>query len=151
MQLFLKIPRVAKAFEFMVSAHAGQKYGDLPYFTHPLEVAEAVKNPTEDELIAALLHDVIEDTEMDSSLLKTMFGDNVYDIVMLLTNDSNLSYETNIMNIVSSGNHSAMKIKWADNLVNMTGDKSFMSEERRDNLNRRYAKSFEILSGILKF
>ena len=50
MQLFLRIPRVAEAFRLCVEAHGNQKYGDLPYFTHPLEVAEALTNPTEDEL-----------------------------------------------------------------------------------------------------
>lgn len=150
MQLFLKIPRVAKAFQFMVMAHDKQMYGDLPYFIHPLAVAEALVDPTEDELVAALLHDVIEDTSIDSSLIEVMFGKNVYDIVMLLTKDGEISYEANIINIVASGNRSAMKVKWADNLVNMTGDKSYMTDIRRDKLNQRYTKSFEILSGILK-
>lgn len=150
MQLFLKIPRVAKAFEFMTIAHEGQMYGNLPYFVHPLAVAEAIPDPTEDELIAALLHDVIEDTPMDSDLIKASFGTSVYQMVMLLTKDTSLSYEENIMDIIASGNRSAIKVKWADNLVNMTGDKSFMTDLRRDKLNQRYSKSFEILSGILR-
>lgn len=59
MQLFLQIPRVARAFEFAVQAHVGQKYADLPYFTHPLAVAEELvkrfPDADQDTIIIALM------------------------------------------------------------------------------------------------
>lgn len=149
MQLFLNIPRVARAFEYMSVAHAGQMYGDLPYFTHPLAVAEAVKEPTEDELVAALLHDVVEDTPRTLQDIADAFGDRVTGTVDLLTKQAELSYQAGIIRIVNSGNRSAMKIKWADNYVNMNGDKSHMDQDRRDRLNTKYAASFITLSSVL--
>lgn len=149
MQLFLNIPRVARAFEYMSVAHAGQMYGDLPYFTHPLAVAEAVKEPTEDELVAALLHDVVEDTERTLHDIAEAFGDRVTGIVDLLTKQERLSYQAGILRIVNSDNRSAMKIKWADNYINMSGDKSHMDKDRRDRLNTKYAASFLTLSSVL--
>lgn len=155
MQLFLRIPRVAEAFEFCVVAHREQRYGARPYYTHPLEVAETVANgpfatqATEDEIIAALLHDVVEDTDFDLTDISERFGDNVAQIVELVTKDRSLSYEGNILRIISSGNRSAMKVKWADNMANMTGDKSDMDAERRERLNAKYAKSFSTLSAVL--
>lgn len=155
MQLFLRIPRVAEAFEFCVVAHREQRYGGRPYYTHPLEVAETVANgpfaqyATEDEIIAALLHDVVEDTQFTLQDVADQFGDNVAEIVSLVTKDSSLSYEGNILRIIASGNLSAIKVKWADNMANMSGDKSDMSAERRERLNAKYAKSFPLLSAVL--
>lgn len=149
MQLFLKIPRVAQALEFAIVAHREQNYGLLPYYTHVLDVAEKVPEATEDELVAALLHDVVEDTCFTLKDVADRFGDNVAKIVGLLTKDPNMTYEQNILRIISSGNVSAMKVKWADNNANMTGDKSHMKPERRERLNEQYAKSFTMLSAVL--
>ena len=149
MQLFLKIPRVASAFEWAVAMHREQEYGGLPYFTHLLAVMENISDPSEDELVAAALHDVVEDTEVTVEDVAERFGDHVAEIVRLLTKDENLSYEGNILRIVHSGNRSAVKVKWADNLANMTGDKSHMKPERRERLNTQYASSFATLSAVL--
>lgn len=155
MQLFFRIPRVAEAFEFMVAAHREQTYGNLPYFTHPLAVTEKLVNgpftapATEDEIIAAILHDVVEDTDYTLTDIAERFGDNVAEIVGLLTKNSELSYMGNIMRIIGSGNRSAMRVKWADNMENMQGDKSHMDTKRRERLNKKYSESFPILSAAL--
>lgn len=151
MSLFLKIPRVARAFEYMAVAHAGQLYGDLPYFTHPYDVARTVKDPTEDELVAALLHDVVEDTNRTLMDIEDHFGASVANYVDLLTKKPNMSYDEGIIRIVQSGMISAVKIKWADNYVNMNGDKSGMPSERRERLNKKYANSFLTLSAVLGY
>lgn len=153
MNVFLRIPRVARAFEFMVEAHRGQTYNDLPYFTHPLEVAERVSqfaNPTENEIMGALLHDIVEDTKYTQGYVRDHFGDAVSDIVELLTKDNTISYESNIYRIVISKNRSAMRVKLADNYVNMGNDKSHMDADRRRNLNERYTWSIQTLSNVLE-
>jgi (p)ppGpp synthase/HD superfamily hydrolase len=153
MQLFLRIPRVAEAFELCVAAHREQYYGLLPYFTHPLQVAETLFDlpgePTEDELIAALLHDVPEDTAYNVKDVGERFGDGVETIVGLVTKDDTLTYDQNIMRIVHRGNRSAVRVKWSDNRVNMGNDKSHMDAKRRERLNGKYAKSFLTLSSVL--
>lgn len=152
MQLFLRIPRVANAFQFMVEAHHGQMYGNLPYFVHPLMVAEEVYNQfpdaDEDTLIIALLHDVKEDTDRGHEI-SSRFGDNVDFGVDLVSKDNTLSYQDNILRIITSKFIPSIRVKWSDNRVNMSGDKSGMSQDRRDRLNKKYAESFVLLSSVL--
>lgn len=149
MQLFMRIPRVAEALRYAVLAHGDQSYGVYPYFVHPLAVADAIPDPIEDELVAAMLHDVVEDTDRTLDDIIDNFGNNVSTIVGLLTKKAGNDYEQSIDRILASKNRSAMKVKWADNHVNMTGDKSGMVRARRDKLNARYAKSFIRLSAAI--
>lgn len=142
--------RFAKARVMMVQAHKGQMYGSVPYFNHPLEVANTVhdmfEDATEDQLIAALLHDTVEDTNVTIIDIAVEFGREVAVMVDLLTKDPTLTYRENIKRIINSGNVGAMRVKLADNLVNASGDKSDMSPERREKLESRYAWSIEQLS-----
>lgn len=86
--------KVQMAIAFATAAHAAvgqvRKYTDEPYIVHPIEVMEMVKNfdHTEDMLVAAVLHDVVEDTEITLELVQSMFGDNVADLVFWLTDAS---------------------------------------------------------------
>ena len=53
---------LSKAILIATLAHAGQfDKGGNPYILPPLTILHKLKNPTEDEQIAAVLHDVIED------------------------------------------------------------------------------------------
>ena len=73
-----------KAFLFAEKAHAGQlrKSGE-PYFSHPFETAKIVSELgfDADTIAAALLHDVLEDTEVTPEDIKNEFGRNIYRIV----------------------------------------------------------------------
>lgn len=74
-----------RAIEIAASAHAGQvdKAGQ-PYILHPLRLMLAVKN--ENERITAILHDVVEDTEITIDDLKSEgFSETVLDAVLALT------------------------------------------------------------------
>lgn len=69
-------------------AHAGQeRRGGGPYIAHPLAVAEAVAEATQDEevLCAALLHDVVEDSAVSLDDITRLFGRRVAGIVGELT------------------------------------------------------------------
>ena len=148
--------RVANAFDFMVDAHRGQKYGDLPYWTHPYQVAEMLdKNSTDVQYVAALFHDVIEDTNKSYQEMINHFpGDeqfilDVIDAVVLLTKDPTMSYEQNIQRIISSGNLDAMVVKYADNKVNYGGDKSHMPVARKNRLIKQYEASMKTLGAAI--
>lgn len=149
MQLFFHVPKVSEAFRYAVLAHADQMYGHHPYFVHLLQVAENLPTPTENELVAAMLHDVVEDTSVRIADVSERFGDPVAEIVDLVTKNPLLSYDQNIDAIIMSKNRSAMKVKWADNLANMTADKSGMSADRRERLTEKYTRSFALLSSAL--
>lgn len=95
MELLANIPLVNKAFTFASAAHAAvgqrRKYTKEPYIVHPVEVACRVteaKDWTNEMVAAALLHDVVEDTEVDITLIQNMFGLEVMNHVSWLTDIS---------------------------------------------------------------
>lgn len=72
--------RIVRAYDFAEEAHAGQKrFSGEPYITHPLSVAEIMIDfhPDEDAIIAALLHDVVEDTVKTLDDIESNFGPTV--------------------------------------------------------------------------
>tara|TARA_B100000927_G_C16269910_1_gene391029 strand:- start:61 stop:558 length:498 start_codon:yes stop_codon:yes gene_type:complete len=81
-----------RAVEFATKAHGSQvrKYHGTPYISHPLAVAEIVKSVphTEEMLVAAVLHDVVEDTPVTIEDVAKEFGDLVAEIVFYLTDIS---------------------------------------------------------------
>jgi (p)ppGpp synthase/HD superfamily hydrolase len=129
---------IKETIVFIQIAHEGQLYGELPYFLHPIKVANNIPNVTENEYLAALLHDVVEDTDYTVSDIAEGWNTEVADIVALLTKDNSLSYEDNISRIIDSGNVSAMRVKYSDNQINQRGDKSAMKPERAERLNNQY-------------
>ena len=80
-----------KAIMFAAMAHKGQvrKYTGLPYVTHTVEVMtilhETAAIVSEDQLCAALLHDVVEDTEITIETIELQFGPGVAALVHDLT------------------------------------------------------------------
>jgi len=85
----------------------------VPYIYHPVHLAEQMDNET--ACCAALLHDVVEDTNLTFDDLKARgVSDRVIDVVRLLTHDVNEEYMDYIRRIKESGNMDAMKIKLAD-------------------------------------
>lgn len=83
--------KVKKAALFMHNAHKGQsrKYNGGPYSVHPLQVYQLVRkccSSSEDMLVAALLHDVVEDTDRTITDIQLEFGDRVSGLVEDLTN-----------------------------------------------------------------
>jgi (p)ppGpp synthase/HD superfamily hydrolase len=80
------------AIAFAATAHAGQvrKYSALPYIVHPIEVMEIVLTRsvlpvTEDQLVAAVLHDVVEDTPVGLRDITRRYGPEVARLVYELT------------------------------------------------------------------
>ncbi|MCM1308820.1 MAG: HD domain-containing protein [Butyrivibrio sp.] len=78
--------RYEEALAFARTAHAGalRKGTDIPYITHPMETAEIAAEMTDDEdvVIAALLHDVVEDTKYTASDIEKRFGRRVAELVL---------------------------------------------------------------------
>ena len=82
--------RIERAIIFATNAHAGQMRKDdvTPYIVHPLGVAESVRRAggSEDQYIAALLHDTVEDCGVAPGDITLEFGVEVRDLVVELTN-----------------------------------------------------------------
>ena len=89
--------RVISAISFAADKHRNQRRKDIeasPYINHPIALANILANEAgiEDEkvLVAAILHDTIEDTETTTQELADLFGDDVTAIVLEVTDDKSL-------------------------------------------------------------
>ena len=89
---------INRAFQYAYDGHNGQnrKSGE-PYITHPLHVAIYLceLNFDKETIAAALLHDLVEDTEISYDDLKKEFGEEVADIVDGVTKLDKIKYSTN--------------------------------------------------------
>ncbi|MHC1590919.1 MAG: HD domain-containing protein [Candidatus Helarchaeales archaeon] len=117
-----------KALDFARKKHAGQvrKISEIEYVTHPIAVANILKDKSCNEtlLIAALLHDTLEDTNTTYKEIKDLFGEKVADLVLELTSDreekkklGKAAYLSRKLNQMSSD---ALTIKLADRLHNVS-------------------------------
>jgi len=83
---------VREALELAAAAHEGQtrRYTGEPFVLHPVAVAHIVSEYERDPLVlaAALLHDVVEDTDVTARELATRFPASVVRMVLSLTNPS---------------------------------------------------------------
>lgn len=79
-----QVDMVQKAYVVAREAHEGQtRSSGEPYITHPVEVTQILANMRLDHetLMAALMHDVIEDTDFSKQDLAAIFGDTVAELV----------------------------------------------------------------------
>ena len=78
--------RFDQAIIFAVKAHSGatRKGSSMPYILHPMEAAAIAATLTDDEevLMAAVLHDTIEDTETTAEDIRREFGERVLSLVL---------------------------------------------------------------------
>jgi len=104
-----------KAMRIAYDAHYGQvDRGNTPYICHPLYVADQMGDD-EIAVTAALLHDVLEDTDLErEDLLKEGIPEEVVRTVEILTHDRTRTYAEYISEIIASGNRTALKVKYAD-------------------------------------
>lgn len=118
---------IEQAIEFATIRHAGQtrKGSGLPYIVHPLEVMLIlIRHGVTSEviLVAAILHDVVEDTETTIEEIRAFFGDRVADIVAQLTKDEGLKGEAKhaaMRTQAETFSAAAALVKAADRLSNI--------------------------------
>ena len=131
-----------KAINIAYNAHMGQvdKSG-IPYIFHPYHLAEQMS--TEEEIIVALLHDVVEDTNITIEELSKNFNNNIIEAINLLTKKDD-NYETYINKI--SKNKIAKKVKIADLKHNLDITRITNPEEKDYQRITKYKKALEILN-----
>jgi len=124
------LKRIEAAYKLSFFQHEGQfrKSGE-PYITHPLAVAHilAMLNAGPNTLVAALLHDLVEDTSTTLDDLKNQFGDDVKELVDGVTKISKISFNVEVsqadnhqkMLLAMSKDIRVILIKIADRLHNM--------------------------------
>ena len=120
---------IRRAFEVADRAHTGQRRrSGEPYITHPLAVARILADlgMTSPTIVAALLHDTVEDTEYTLDMLTADFGDEVAHLVDGVTKLDKVKYgETSAaetvrkMVVAMARDIRVLVIKLADRLHNM--------------------------------
>jgi len=132
-----------KAILIAVQAHYGQKdrYGQ-PYMLHPLRVMMSVKS--EDEKTVAILHDVVEDSDLTLEDLKNEgFSDEIIRAVDCLTKREGEPYEAHVER--ARQNRLALPVKIADLEDNMDPQRmGVLSDEDKKRL-ARYHKTWKAL------
>ena len=138
-----QIDKVRRAFEFGAVAHEGQKRASgEPYIQHPLEVACILADMHMDHetLIAAILHDVVEDTSIELERVEQEFGDDVAAIVDGLSKLEQLEFESQAetqarnfqrMLMAMADDIRVILVKLADRLHNMRTLGALKPEKRR--------------------
>lgn len=151
-----EIKEVEKAYKFAYDKHKGQyrKTGE-EYIVHPLFVAHILTTirADKDTLIAGLLHDVIEDTEVTKEELKNLFGETVANLVDGVTkiNSINVSTENEYLTgyykkiiVGMSEDVRVIIIKLADRLHNMRTLYALPHDRQK----RKAKETLEILAPI---
>lgn len=131
-----------KAMVIAYNAHINQidKAG-VPYIFHPIHLAEQME--TEKECIIALLHDVVEDTDVTFDQLEKEFSNDIIEILKLLTHDKNIDYMEYIKAIKK--NPIAKKIKIVD-IIHNADETRLDKITERDILRRdKYKEALKIL------
>lgn len=146
MELLRESKNVVSALELATAAHHGQvdKAG-VDYINHPIKVAESLN--TEEEQTVALLHDVVEDTEITLDDLRGRgFSDSVVKAVDCLTRRRGEPRDAYLQRI--AGNPLAVVVKLADLTHNF--DLSRIANPTQKDFARtaKYKKEIAFLRGV---
>jgi Na+/proline symporter len=134
----IDLEQVRKALDFTKKYHYGQfrKTGE-PFYYHPIRVAETLINYSQeqDAILAALLHDLVEDTRVSIEQISAFFNPKVASIVDDLTKltDNNIliSDEENKIKLDQVTNLLSLYIKIADRIDNIRTIKGHISIAKR--------------------
>jgi (p)ppGpp synthase/HD superfamily hydrolase len=163
-QNVLDFELINKAVYWARKYHGDQKRkSGEPYYSHPLEVAYMVSEYklNTDVIVASILHDIIEDTEVNAKMIHNAFGQRIAEMVDRLTRDrlnrSKLSVQEIINNAYYKKDNEVLLIKLFDRLHNMQTIGS-MSTEKTKKITDETLKKFitlsiflgERISGIIK-
>lgn len=158
------IKKITSAYEYAQSKHAGQlRESGEPYITHPIAVAQILVElgMDTDTICAALLHDVVEDTDASLDVLKKNFGQDVANLVdgvtklnqvALFSREEQQAENIRKMLLFMSKDIRVIIIKLSDRLHNMR-TLGFRSEQKRREVSLETMNIFVPLAnrlGIIK-
>ena len=124
---------ISKAIEFAVKAHDGmrRKNGESPYILHPLEAAVIVGTMTNDQevIASAVLHDVVEDTDIPIEEIEKNFGKRIKELVACETENKRadlppeqtwrIRKEESLEDLKNSNDDAVLMVWVGDKLANM--------------------------------
>lgn len=132
-----------RAMNLAYRAHEGQvDKGGMPYILHPVHVAEQMTD--EVSATVALLHDVLEDTDITvDDLRKDDFPEEVIEAVVLLTRDRNVPYPKYIERVRT--NELARRVKLADLRHNLDTSRLNVIDAAARAHVKRYTEALRVL------
>lgn len=112
------------AYEFAKKWHNGyyRKDNKTPYIVHPVSVVSTLKSwgvGDNETIVAAYLHDLLEDTNVNESEIRQIFGSNVINKVKKLTYDKSIPKDDYMKQIAKDADIYVSVIKYADRLCNV--------------------------------
>lgn len=125
-----------------------RKGTDIPYASHPITLAMLlIESGLEEKIIvAALLHDTIEDTDMTIHQLKTKYGEEITNMVLNCTEpDQSLKWEIRKQNTIEQFGEKPDDVKWviiADKLHNLYSLKH-QHDDMGDSLWQYFSRGYE--------
>jgi len=144
----MNIPNKAK--ELAIGQHATQKYGEHPYSYHLACVSQVLTEfgyaGDESIMVAAWLHDTVEDTETTYDELVSEFGNETADIVFAVTNKPRTNREDHFRKTVPkiASNKKSLIVKLADRISNTE-----FNLKINPRLYQRYVKEFPLFKELL--
>ena len=154
------IKKVEQAFLFAQKLHEGQyRISEEPYIIHPVEVAKILVKLKVDShtLMAAFLHDILEDTDTKPEELKELFGEDVLNLVQGVTKLGKLQFKSNEerqaenfrrLFIAMANDIRVIFLKLADRLHNMR-TLNFMAANKQQKIARETLDIFAPLANRL--
>jgi len=148
------MPTIEETIAFIVQAHAGQtdKSGK-DYHHHPIAVMNRLPDDDVELRLAALLHDVLEDTPYKRSDLAALgYSARTLDIVEHVTKVPGdvRSYGEKISALIASGDKDAMRLKLADMSENMDPERlALLPPEKRAFFLEKYTEPLAALRAAL--
>jgi myo-inositol-1(or 4)-monophosphatase len=168
--------KVTKAIKFAADAHDGmeRKKDKTPYILHPMEAAVIVGSMTGDRdvICAALLHDVVEDTDITIEEIEDTFGSRVRALVESETEHKRaelppeitwrIRKDESLEELASCGDRDVLILWLGDKLSNMRsfyriwkseGDSMWQSFNQKDPLQQKwyYSRIAELTSSLKDF
>ena len=135
-QNVLDFELINKAVYWARKYHGDQKRkSGEPYYSHPLEVAYMVSEYklNTDVIVASILHDIIEDTEVNAKMIHNAFGHRTAEMVDRLTRDrpdgTKLTVEEIINSTYKNGDKEVLLIKLIDRLHNIQTIESMSTQK----------------------
>jgi len=123
------ISLLLKSLRFSADKHRNQRRKDeqaSPYINHPIEVVETMWRVGQvryiPALAAAVLHDTIEDTSATPDEIRSLFGDEILELVLEVSDDKNLPRQTRKQLQIEHApfiTEAAKQIKLADKICNV--------------------------------
>ncbi len=154
------ITQIEKAYEFAKRLHEGQyRISEEPYIIHPVEVAKILVDLKADTptLVAAFLHDILEDTDTKPEEIKELFGDDVLTLVQGVTKLGKLQFKSKEerqaenfrrLFIAMASDIRIIFLKLADRLHNMR-TLNFMASNKQQKIARETLDIFAPLANRL--